>query len=259
MNTGPVVVVAIVSSGALAAVLVLGPAAVSAERSAAQESGRALFVKAGCAACHGADARGSDFAPNLPGHTPEQVKHYVRNPQGKMPRFGADKLSDAELNRVASYIASLPVPKTRLGSAGISGALEMHHWMAHHALRSNDAKHASHHLSHALDLVKDDEHRRGIEGILKLVGKNRFEDAAHHTVEMVATKITPAISMEQMHLRLALGSLDAADVPEARHHVDHYVEAASAHDKAHAMELAKLLNNGDVAAAKKRLMHLLAR
>jgi len=260
MKIGPVGAVAIVSRAALAVFLVTGPIAGSAApSSSAQDPGTALYVKAGCVACHGVDAGGSKFAPNLPGHTAAQVKHYVRNPQGKMPRFGADKLSDAELDKLASYLASLPVAKARIGSAETLGALEMHHWMAHHALRSNDAKHANHHLSHALDLVKDDEHRRGIERILELVGKNRLEDAAHHTVQMVAAKITPEISMERMHLRLALGSLDAADVREARHHVDHYVEAASAHDKAHATELAAVLKKGDVESAKKRLAHLLAR
>lgn len=259
MKIEPVSVVSVIAGGALAASLVSWPIAVSAAASSEQDQGKALFVNAGCAACHGNDARGTQFAPTLPGHTAEQVRRYVRNPQGKMPRFGADKLNDAELGRIASYIAGLPVPKLRVASVDLRGAIEMHHWMAHHALRSKDAKHGIHHLSHALDVVKEDEHRRGIESIIELVRKNRLEEAAHHTVVMVTTKISPDISMEQMHLRLALGSLDAADAKEALHHVDHYVESVSAHDKAHAMELAEVLKKGQVDAARKRLAHLLAR
>jgi len=259
MKIGPAAAVAIVSRAALVASLLTWPIAVSSAPSSAQDLGKALYVKAGCAACHGTDARGSNFAPNLPGHTAEQVKRYVRNPQGKMPRFGADKLNDAELDRVASYIAALPVPRARVAAIDPAGAVEMHHWIAHHALRSNNAKHAGHHLSLALDLVKDDAHRRGIEAILELIGKKRLEDAAHHTVEMVVTKVTPGVTIQQMHLRLALGSLEAGNLREARHYVDHYVEGASPHDKGHAMELAALLKKGQVESAKKRLAHLLAK
>jgi len=77
-----------------------------------ETAGIRLYIAAGCVACHGADGRGSTFAPMLPGHNAEQVKRYVRNPVGKMPRFGNDKLSDADLETPAAYIAALPVPET---------------------------------------------------------------------------------------------------------------------------------------------------
>ncbi len=93
--------------------------------------GRAIYQKAGCAACHGAEAQGTEFAPMLPGHSADQVKSYARNPQGKMPRFGPDKLSDSELQAVASYIAGLKPPETAAGSIKLPGVLEMHHWLAH--------------------------------------------------------------------------------------------------------------------------------
>lgn len=243
--------------GALLVALWLSPPPPAS--AAAGPAGERIFNQAGCVACHGKNARGSTVAPPLAGHTAEQVKHYVRSPHGKMPRFGPDKLRDADLDAVASYIAGLALPKIRVKPVGFEQTIEMHHWMAHHSLRSNDAEHATDHLSHLLKLVKDDAHRRGIERLLELVRAKRFEEAAHGVVEMVSTKVTPGISMEQMHVRLALGSLEAGDTKEVQHHLEHYVESAPPHDRKHAEELLAALMKGDLDAVRKRLAHLVNR
>jgi mono/diheme cytochrome c family protein len=225
---------------------------------AADPVGKGLYERAGCIACHGPDARGTDLAPMLAGHTAEQVKRYARNPQGKMPRFGPDKLSDSELDAVAAYIAGIAVPEARVEALELSAALEMHHWIAHHALAANDAKHASVHLAHILELVKDDDaHRRGIERIAGLVRANRLTPAAQELLQMLHAKVTPDISVEKMHLRLALGAIDAGDMLGARHYLEQYVEGASPHDRKHAAELLVLLKKGDLVAVKKRVAHLL--
>jgi mono/diheme cytochrome c family protein len=224
---------------------------------AAEPVGKALYEKAGCVACHGPDARGSEFAPALAGHTAEQVKLYVRNPQGKMPRFGADKLSASELSAVAAYIAGLPMPEAHVAAIDTAQLLEMHHWIAHHALIANEPKHASLHLSHILELVKDDAHRRSMEHVVELVSANRLKEAARELLNMLHGKVTPDVSLEKMHLRLALGAIDAGDMRAARHYLEQYVEGASAHDRKHAAELLTLLKKGDLASVRKRVGHLL--
>jgi mono/diheme cytochrome c family protein len=243
----------VVSLWALAATIPAGAALAAAEA-----VGKTVYEKAGCVACHGPDARGSDLAPALAGHTVEQVRLYARNPQGKMPRFGADKLTDSELDAVAAYIAGLPAPEAHVVAIDAAQHLEMHHWIAHHALIANDPKHADEHLSHILELVKDDDdHRRRVERINQLVRANRLKVAAQEVLQMLHAKVAPELSVEKMHLRLTLGAIDAGDTRAAQHYLERYVEGVSAHDRKHAAELLALLKKGDLASVKKRLGHLL--
>ncbi len=81
------------------------PATAAADGAVAE--GRALFSSVGCSSCHGADARGTNIAPPLAGHTAEQVKRQVRTPQGAMPAFSIAQLSDERLGKIAAYITSL--------------------------------------------------------------------------------------------------------------------------------------------------------
>lgn len=68
-----------------------------------------------CAACHGADGRGSAQGPGLANNsrvaeqTPDQLRAYVRqgNPNAGMPAFA--QLSDADLTAVARYLRRLNV------------------------------------------------------------------------------------------------------------------------------------------------------
>lgn len=70
------------------------------------EQGRALYLSKGCAACHGADARGA-VGPALLGVPKEEIRHKVREPQGAMPSFSLERLSDEELEAIIRYIESL--------------------------------------------------------------------------------------------------------------------------------------------------------
>jgi hypothetical protein len=76
-------------------------------------------------------------------------------------------------------------------------------------------------------------------------------------VEMVSSKITPNVPMEKLHLRLALGAIDDSNAKEVEHHLQHYVEGASAHDRRHAEQLLTLVREGDLLTVKKRIAHLL--
>jgi mono/diheme cytochrome c family protein len=240
-----------------ATLLAAWPLAAAPASPVTETSGTRLYIAAGCIACHGAEGIGSTFAPMLPGHTAEQVKRYVRNPVGKMPRFGTDKLSDADLETLAAYIAALPAPETALRPPDALEAMEMHHWMAYRALKDEDPGHAEHHLVHAVELAADEAHRRSMDSILGLVRAKRNSRAAQGLLEIMSQTFTPKLTVGQMHLRLAAGALEAGDVPEAEHHVRHYVEAASPHDQRHAQQLLPLLRKRDVLSVKKRLNHLM--
>ncbi len=222
-------------------------------------SGEALYRKAGCVACHQADGKGSAIAPMLPGHTTEQVKRYVRRPTGKMPRFGYDKLSDAELDAVAAYIAALPLPDMMPEAGELQDALEMHHWMAYRSLSDGDPGHAEHHLLHAIDAARDASHRQDLERALGLARLRKTEVAAQQVLEIASARAAPDLTVPQMHLRLALGAIEAGDLPEAEHHVRHYMEGASAHDRKHAQAVLTVLGKGDLAGARRKLAHIMAK
>ena len=245
------------NTGAMAlAAIAAGEIVFGAQALAAEVDGARVYQKAGCVACHGADARGSSFAPALPGHTGEQVRRYVRNPQGAMPRFDLDKLSDAELSALGVYIEGLSAT-THVAGPDPATAIEMHHWLAHHALLANDRKHAEVHLAHLLGLVQDQEHRRDIERIRGLARHGDMTRAARGVLEMMQAKLSLDMSIGTMHLRLALGAVEASDTDSARHYLEQYIESASAHDRHHAEALLGLLKRGDLGAVKSRLVHLL--
>jgi len=67
-------------------------------------TGREVYLNAGCSACHGLSAEGTDIGPSLAGHTAEQVHQQVRSPLAQMPAYPAvAQLSDEDLDQVAGY------------------------------------------------------------------------------------------------------------------------------------------------------------
>lgn len=68
--------------------------------------GQELF-SLNCGECHGQDGSGTDEAPSIVGHTIEQVKEQVRTPEGDMEAIPGGKLSDADLELIAQFVASL--------------------------------------------------------------------------------------------------------------------------------------------------------
>jgi ubiquinol-cytochrome c reductase cytochrome c subunit len=81
----------------------------------AVERGRALFVKTGCAQCHGREAQGSPTTgPRLgPGGMPfNAFSRYVRAPRQQMPPYTDRVLSDADLSDIYAFAQSRPKPAT---------------------------------------------------------------------------------------------------------------------------------------------------
>jgi mono/diheme cytochrome c family protein len=71
-------------------------------------SGRTLYAKAGCDACHGPSGQGTAAAPGRVGRTlqlPAFVA-YVRKPTGTMPPHGAEKVSDQGLADIFAFLRS---------------------------------------------------------------------------------------------------------------------------------------------------------
>ena len=61
------------------------------------DAGQALYIAAGCGACHGQNAEGTDIAPSLAGHTSRQVHQQVRSPLAQMPAYPEEQLPDDDL------------------------------------------------------------------------------------------------------------------------------------------------------------------
>ncbi len=78
--------------------------------------GNALYLAKGCSACHGQDANGTAIAPALQGKSAEQVRNQVRSPVGNMPAFTTDQVTDAELDKIAAFFASLAADAGQVGS-----------------------------------------------------------------------------------------------------------------------------------------------
>jgi mono/diheme cytochrome c family protein len=81
-----------------------------AQSSGNSANGKRLFIKNGCANCHGTDGQGGAGARLAP--NPLAVAAliaYVRKPRGSMPPY-TNQLTDAELTDIRAYLATVPAP-----------------------------------------------------------------------------------------------------------------------------------------------------
>src|SRR5258706_16117715 len=110
-----VLMVAISVVGSQAAVAAQAPAAESPVGNAV--SGKALFLKNGCFACHGYEGQGSNAGPRLaPDPLPWQaIAVFIRNPPGtdvpywvvstqRMPPFASKLVSDKDVQDIYAYL-----------------------------------------------------------------------------------------------------------------------------------------------------------
>ncbi|MFQ6026814.1 MAG: c-type cytochrome [Dehalococcoidia bacterium] len=221
--------------------------------------GRDLFLSKGCAACHGQDAEGSGIAPALPGHTDEQITRQVRSPIGNMPGFSDDQISDHELEEIIRFITGLesgnghsePVDLT------MDDVIAMHHWMAILALKADAVAEAIHHVEHANALIENQDHLEQMQMVLEDLGAGRLHDAEHTLEDMLAGVAEPELSMEELHLQLALSGLAAHDVVDAQHHVDHFMEEAGYTEQEAAKEIMSHLESGRLHEAEQAVIELL--
>jgi mono/diheme cytochrome c family protein len=88
----------------------LGSRCAAAQSSAASvANGKMVFAEAGCIACHGAQAQGTNLAPAItppPLDLPAMIQ-YVRQPTGKMPPVPVATASDKQLADVYAYLDSI--------------------------------------------------------------------------------------------------------------------------------------------------------
>ena len=223
------------------------------------EQGERLFAAKGCSGCHGVGAGGTDIAPALPGHSTEQVLRQVRNPVGSMPAFGAERISNQELDLLAVYIESLEAGDSHSEPTAIAlgDAVAMHHWMALTALAAERTDEAAHHVAHAIELIEDGEHRRQMEAVVGSLESGRLHDAEHEIEGMLAGTAEPELGSGELHLQLALGAAQAHDGPEASHHLEHFIAEAGETESEGAGEALEHIGAGDEEEAGRAIVELL--
>ena len=77
------------------------------------DNGKKLFVKNGCAECHGLEGQGAPTSGPRIGPNPLPVAafiKYVRAPKNQMPPYTAKVMSDQELTDVRAFLAARPKP-----------------------------------------------------------------------------------------------------------------------------------------------------
>jgi ubiquinol-cytochrome c reductase cytochrome c subunit len=77
------------------------------------ENGKTLFVKNGCAGCHGLEGQGAPTSGPRIGPNPLPVAaliKYVRAPKNQMPPYSTKVMSDQDLRDVYAFLAARPKP-----------------------------------------------------------------------------------------------------------------------------------------------------
>ena len=226
------------------------PTSIASEDSG--EDGHQLFIDRGCASCHGQEAQGTNIAPGLPGHSAEMIKRQVRSPIGVMPRFTTDVLSDEELEEIIAFIEGLEGEHAHVPPTDATQEVALHHWMALLALKVDDIPEATHHVGHIIELVTGD-HLHQMEEVLTMLDEGQLHDAEHAIEGMLAGTAVTDLTLEAVHLELALSSLRSDDVDDASHHIQHFSESPSGHEKEAAQEILDLLQANDPHEAEDKL------
>ncbi len=89
-------------------------------------AGKAVFSKT-CTGCHLNNGLDAGRAPVLAGkaRTVEFVTNQIRNGGTRMPKFGTDRVSEADLPNVVAYVVSLgPAPAPAAPAAGLGHSAE---------------------------------------------------------------------------------------------------------------------------------------
>jgi mono/diheme cytochrome c family protein len=254
---GVYLVMAVVLGGVLlAACARAGTPPVGPAEEAGAERGKVLYAQY-CAACHGQNAEGSASYPALPGHSEQVVTRQVRSPLGNMPAFSESQISDADLELLAHFIASLPAVEKHIEPAEMEDALVMHHWMSILSLKAGDAKEALHHIDHILAMELEHEHEEGMERARQLVVSGNHHGAEHEIEEMLAGKAEPELGLDTLHLQVTLASIGSRDLDDAQHHMEHYLDMATGTDRVKAQEVLALLANQESHDAEHEIEELL--
>ena len=225
----------------------------------ADATGEQIFLSVGCAACHGQGGEGSAIAPSLPGHSQEQVRRQVRAPIGAMPRFGVNAISDSELDRLAEYIEGLSGTEEHQEPIGLEleAVVAMHHWMAISALKADKVSEAQHHIQHAIESIADLSHQEQMEAVLVNLDGGRLHDAEHAIEGMLVGTAEPELTVEELHLQMSLSAISVEDEDDATHHLEHFLEDATAPSREIATETIALLASGEFHDAEEEVQEML--
>ena len=74
---------------------------------------------------------------------------------------------------------------------------------------------------------------------------------------MLAGTAEPALSMGELHLQLALSSIQVHDVPEVTHHLEHFVAHAGEHEAEGVQVVLEHIEAGDEREAEHAIIELL--
>lgn len=222
--------------------------------------GRALFAKS-CAACHGANGEGTAIGPKIAGHSIAATKTQVRNPVGSMPAFTAAQLSDADLEKVASFILSLGPALAPAADWETAAPETIHHWMALLAIKTNDIGDARTHLEEALTFVAEPKHRTDIrtdmEKALDLMVRGELYDAEDLIEEMAGAESPSGVTIQRFHLILVQRAVDEMNAAEARRHLERFAIKATDQQKALVREALEKIDANDFHEAEHEVEELL--
>jgi len=218
--------------------------------------GREVYLNAGCSACHGLNAEGTDVGPSVAGHTAEQVHQQVRSPLAQMPAYSEAQLSEEDLDQVAGYLAGLEFMEEHAEPVKLSDVLAIHHWMAISAITAGDRGDALHHVGHIIERVKG-EHLETMEKARALLREGDLHEAEHLIEEMLAGKAKPELTLAQLNLRLALTAVDQRDRAEAIHQIRHYLERVRGAEREKGEAVLAHLREGDLHGAEHGIADLL--
>lgn len=218
--------------------------------------GLSVYAAAGCAACHGDNAEGTDIGPSLPGHSAEVIARQIRAPLGSMPAYGANRLSDADVDLIVEYITSLAPPAEHVEPLDLPGQLAVHHWMALIAIDAGDPDDALHHVEHIADTAQGD-HRRAMQQAAELLRADQVGLAEDTIQDMLAGTAEPDLTLEDLHLQLALSAIDATDFEQAIHHLEDAVDVSRGPRRRATNEALELLREDAVHDAQHALQAML--
>ncbi len=233
-----------------------GETAMEEQPAGATAAGREVYLNAGCSACHGENAEGTDVGPSLGGHNAAQVHQQVRSPLAQMPAYSQVQLSDQDLDKVATYIAGLAPMEEHVEPVKLSEVLAIHHWMAISAITAGDRNDALHHVGHIIEMVKG-EHLETMKKARALLRQGEPHEAEHLIEEMLAGKAKPDLTLAQLSLRLALAAVDLHDRAEAIHQMRHYLERVQGAERQKGEAILAHLREGDLHEAEHGIEDLL--
>ena len=112
MTTLIAISAAVLMTAALAAQEPAAKPAAPAAPAGNVETGKKLWVSAGCWQCHGYEAQGGAAGPRLSARNLPFAgfSAYVRRPTNQMPPYTAKVLPDTDLAHLFAYLQSRPAP-----------------------------------------------------------------------------------------------------------------------------------------------------